>query len=448
MRRPTTRRAALLGSAMLLAGCETITDGFDRIFGERKVRLSGERRPVLAVERPLGVEEGNAQPVTLPPAVPNAEWPQAGGATGHAPGHPALGTPLAEAWRTSVGTGASYRRRLTAPPLVAGGTVFAMDAYGRVTALEAGSGRRRWDLDTRPDKERDGALGGGLAFEGNRLYVVTGLAEAMAVDPADGTVGWRVALPAPARGAPTVAGGRVFVPTTENHLVALSVEDGRRLWTYRAQPVLTLSLGLPAPAVEGEIVVAGFGSGELAAIRATDGRVIWSETLASARGGGLADLAAITAMPVIDRNRVFATGLGGLTIAIDLRSGRRLWEREVAAAETPWSVGNWLFLLSGNGELACLGRDDGRVRWLTPLGRFEDERRRRNPINWGPPVLAGERLLVPGSHGRMAAVNPADGALIGTTRIAGGVTLQPAVADGTLYLLTDEAAVVAMRARG
>jgi outer membrane protein assembly factor BamB len=267
----------------------------------------------------------------------------------------------------------------------------------------------------------------------------------MALDPADGRIRWRANLPAPARGAPTVSGGRILVPTTENHLLALSVEDGRRLWTYRAQPTVTMALGLPAPAVEGEIVVAGFASGELAAIRAGDGRVVWSETLASARGGGLADIAAITAMPVIDRGRVFATGLGGITIAIDLRSGRRLWEREVAAAETPWAAGDALFLVTTNGELACLGRDDGRVRWLRPLGRFEDERRRRNPITWGPPVLAGGRLLVPGAHARMAEVDPLSGEVIGTTRLRGGVTLQPAVAGGMLYLLTEDAEVVAMR---
>lgn len=452
MRRPPVfRRVALLGAAGgLLAGCESISGAFDSIFGERERPLPGERRPVLAAERPLGLDAAAARggSIALPPIEENAEWPQAGGEVDHSPGHPALARGLAEAWRSSVGTGSGYRRRLTAPPLVAGGTVYAMDAYGRVTALDAANGRRRWDADTRPRRDRDGALGGGIAFEGGRLYAVTGLAEAMAIDPADGAIGWRVALPAPARGSPTVAGGRVLVPTVENQLVALSVEDGRRLWTYRAQPTTTMSLGLPAPAVEGELVVAGFGSGELAAIRATDGRPAWSETLSSARGGGLADIAAITAMPVIDRGRVFAAGLGGLTVALDLRSGRRLWEREVTAVETPWSAGDALFLVSTGGELACLGREDGRVRWITPLGRFQNERRRRDPIFWGPPVLAGGRLLVPGSHGRMAEANPLDGELLGTTRLRDGVVLQPAVAAGVLYLLTEDADVVAMRGQG
>jgi outer membrane protein assembly factor BamB len=439
-----------LGAAAgLLAGCETISGAFDSVFGERERPLPGERRPVLAAERPLGLDDaGRGGPVNLPPIVENTEWAQAGGVISHAPGHPALGRGLAEAWRGSVGTGSGYRRRLTAPPLVAGGAVYAMDAYGLVSALDAANGRRRWQADTRRRQDRGGELGGGIAFEGGRLYAVTGLAEAMAIDPADGSIGWRVPLPAPARGSPTVAGGRVLVPTVENHLVALSVEDGRRLWTYRAQPTTTMSLGLPAPAVEGDLVVAGFGSGELAAIRAADGRAAWSETLASARGGGLADIAAIAAMPVIDRGRVFGTGLGGLTVALDLRSGRRLWEREVAAVETPWSAGDALFLVANNGNLACLGREDGRVRWLTPLGRFEDERRRRRPIFWGPPVLAGGRLLVPGGHGRMAEVNPLDGELIGTTRLRDGVVLQPAVAGGVLYLLNEDADVVAMRGQG
>ncbi|WP_135467278.1 outer membrane protein assembly factor BamB family protein [Crenalkalicoccus roseus] len=437
--RGLARRGVLLAGAGLLGGCQAI----DSIFGERKRPLPGERLPVLATERPLEVDGGGA-PLALPPPEAVAEWPQAGGVIGHDPGHPALGAPLSLAWSVPVGIGSAYRRRLVAPPIVAGGAAYAMDAYGRVTAVEAARGRRLWELDTRPRRGRDGALGGGCAFADGTLYVVTGLAEAMAVDPAGGAVRWRVSLPAPARGAPTVADGRLLVPTVENQLLALSAADGERLWTYRAQPVTTLVLGLPAPAVEGEVVVAGFASGELAAIRATDGRLLWSETLSSARGGGFSDIAAITAMPVISRGRVYGAGLGGLAIALDLRSGRQIWEREVAVGETPWVAGEALFLVTTGGDLVCFGADDGRVRWIRPLGRYRDAARRRNPITWGPPVLAGGRLLIAGSHGQMAEVNPLDGTPIGQTRLPGGVTLAPALAGGVLYLLTDDARLVAL----
>ena len=446
MRTPLTRRFALLGGAGLLAGCESITDTLDSIFGERKTPLRGERRPVLAADRPLNIEEGGAQvPVTLPPPALNADWPQAGGTIGHAPGHPALGLRLGEAWRADIGTGTAYRRRLLMPPIVAGGAVYAADALGTVTALTALDGRRRWSFDTRPERDRDGALGTALAFDQGTLYLATGMAEAMALDPADGKPRWRVDLPAPARGALTVADGRAYVTTTENHLLALSVEDGRTLWTYRGQPTVTMALGLPAAAVEGDMVVAGFGSGELAAIRASDGRVQWSETLSSAAGGGLADIAAITALPVIDRGRVFASGLGGITIALDLRSGRRLWERDVAASDTPWVAGDWVFLLTTGAEIACLGRDDGRVRWIAGLQRFRDERRRRDPIQWAAPVLAGGRLLVAGSNAQLVEVDPANGDIAGRVRLPDGVMLPPAVAGGVMYVLTEDAVVAALQ---
>jgi len=444
--RRLTRRGALLAGAGLLAGCETIGDTFDSVLGSRETPLPGERLPVLAAEQPLDVDAGSG-PLRIPPPGPMPEWAQAGGIVSHAPRHPELGAPLGTAWSVSVGSGSAYRRRLVAPPIIAGGTVFAMDAYGQVTAVDVARGQRRWELDTRPEEDDDGALGGGCGFADGVLYVVTGLAEAMAVDPADGSIRWRVGLPAPARGAPTIAGGKLYVPTVENQLLALSAETGERQWVYRAQQAVTLTLGLPAPAVEGEVVVAGFGSGELAALRASDGRLIWSEALASARGGGFSDISSITALPVIDRDRVFAGGLGGITIAIDLRSGRRLWEREVALAETPWSAGEALFLITTGGELVCFGSDDGRVRWIRPLGRFEDEERRRDPITWGPPVLAGGRLLVAGSHGRMAQVNPADGEVIARTELSGGVTLAPAIAGGVMVLLTDDAYLVAMTAQ-
>jgi outer membrane protein assembly factor BamB len=270
------------------------------------------------------------------------------------------------------------------------------------------------------------------------------MAEAMALDAATGEERWRVSLPAPARGAPTVAGGRLFVPTVENQLLALSAETGERQWTYRGQPTATLTLGLPAPAVEGEVVVAGFGSGELAAIRANDGRAIWTESLVSGRGGGIAEVAAVTGLPVIDRGRVYAGGQGRVLIALDLRSGRRLWERDLAVAETPWAVGDAVYAIGSGGELVCFGRDDGRVRWIRELGRYENPVRRRGLINWGPPAVAGGRLLIMGSHGRLLQIDPVTGQTLSDTRLPGGVTQAPAFARGGMLLLTDDADLVWM----
>jgi outer membrane protein assembly factor BamB len=449
MHRLVNRRAALLGGAgLLLAGCETTQDMFDRVVGTSKTPLPGERRAVLAAERGVAVDtEAANRALGLPEARLNAEWPVSGGTPGHAPGHLALGRSLAQAWRASIGSGNAYRRRMTAQPLVVGDTLFAADAFGYVTALDLARGSRRWQTDTRPRRDRDGALGAAIAFSDGTLYVATGLAEVMALDPASGEIRWRAPLPTPARGGMAVAGDRILVPTVENHLIGLARDDGRRIWTYRAAPVQALPLGLPAPAIEGDVAVAGFASGEIVAVRIADGRVQWSESLGGGRGGGvsISEIGAITALPVIDRGRVFALGMAGAATSLDLRSGRRVWEREVGGSQTPYSAGDWVFALSRSGALLALGRDDGRVRWITPLPGFEDEARRRRPINWGPPVLAGGRLLIAGSHGQLQEVDASSGELLGRTRLPDGCTLQPVIANGTAFLLTDGGDVVALR---
>ncbi|RKK05118.1 dehydrogenase [Pseudoroseomonas wenyumeiae] len=436
-----TRRAALLGAAGLLAGCETLDD----IFGESKKPLLGERRPVLAPRRDLEADEALANsPMDLPPPEARADWPQAGGNAGHAPGNLALPGSLTRAWTASAGSGNSYRSRITAGPVVAEGTVFASDAFGVVSAFDLGSGGRRWRFDTKPKKDDVGAVGGGCAYEGGVLYVASGMAELLALNPADGEPRWRVPLPAPARGAPSVANGRIFVPTLNNAVTAFSAEDGKKLWDYSAQAAPALPLGLPAPAVFEDFLVAGFPSGELVAMRPDDGRVLWTESLAAGRGG-LGDISGVRGLPVIDRGRVYANSMGGLSMAVDLRSGRRLWEREIGGTETPLVVGEWVFVIGSTGNLVAIGREDGRVRWLTELNAPPKGKDKAEPASFGPPLMGGGRILLPSSKGELLQIDPATGAVAGQMRLPDGCSQPGLVAAGTLVLLCDDGTLAAYR---
>lgn len=441
-----TRRAALLGSAGLLVGCETIDD----IFGEKRQRFDGERIAVVTVpERTLEADAAaQGTPVALPPPAPRAEWPQAGGDAAHAGGHPALAASLSQVWRSGFGSGSAYRRRLTGGPVAGGGAVFAADAFGAVSCFDLGSGGRRWRRDTRREDDDDGAVGAGLALGGESLFVTTGLAEAMALNVADGSVRWRVRLSAPARGAPTLAGGRLLVPTIAGQLLCLSAEDGSRAWAHRAAPTTTIPLGLPAPAVEGETVVAGFPSGELYALRLADGRVLWSESLAAAGSIALSEISGVRAHPVIAGGRAIAVGVGGLSLCIDLRSGRRLWELDAGGTESVWVAGDWVFMSNDAGQVAAIGRDSGQVRWAVSLRPPARGNRAPERIGLSSPVLAGGRVLVGTSRGELVALDPSSGAVAGRSPLPGGLSLQPIIAGDLLLAATDDATLVAFAGAG
>lgn len=438
------RRALLVASTGALAGCSLFSGDW---FGKTKVPMPGKRLDVLPPARGLEVDPTDTTPVTLPPVRDNATWPQAGGGPTHAMGNLATGSKLAnEVWRTDIGDGSGYRRKLTAQPLIADNHVFTMDSDGFVDALTLADGRRIWRTSTRAKKDRSTNVGGGIAWDGGTVYAATGRAEMLAIDAGKGSIRWRVPLGMPARSAPSFADGRLFVTTIDDRLLALSAKDGQRLWSYDGSAAAISVLGQPAPAVADGLVVAGFGSGALVTLRADTGAVAWSDTLVASGGRASSmDVTSIQALPVIDQGRVFAIGLGGLMLSLDLRTGRRLWERDVSGNQTPWVAGDWVFVLSSDQQLAAIGRDDGRVRWLSQVPRWRNPEKSRGPVEWTGPLLADNRLILASSHHQALAADPTDGKVIETRRLPSSVSVPPVVASGLLFLLCDDGTLIATR---
>jgi hypothetical protein len=85
---------------------------------------------------------------------------------------------------------------------------------------------------------------------------------------------------------------------------------------------------------------------------------------------------------------------------------------------------------------------------VTDLRRPREGRRAPDPVNWASPVLAGGRLFVANTGREAVVVDPTDGRIMDRRRLPGGSTIQPTVADGTLYLATDDATLVALRGAG
>jgi outer membrane protein assembly factor BamB len=333
-----------------------------------------------------------------------------------------------------------------AQPVVAGGIVYVMDSDAVVSAFEVAGGRRVWRFDTRKDEDDSSNVGGGLAIDQGTLYAVNGLAELVALDAAKGTVRWRSNFGAPTRSAPTVVEGRLFVTTIQDRMLALATDDGRQLWSYQAANPATSLLGRPAPAYTDGLVVGGFGSGELATLHAESGTPVWTDTLTTSVGSrGLGDVSAVRGLPVVSDGKVYAMSVGGLAAAIDLPSGRRLWEREVAGEDSPWAAGSWLFIVSLEQKIAALNRDDGRVAWVTELPRWEDPEKQKDPITWFGPLLAGDRLVVAGTNNQALAVSPYTGEILGQQKLSGAASLGPIVAGGTVFVVTDDGRLLALR---
>lgn len=434
---PLTRRASLL-LPLATAGCG-ILDWFTDNAG---APVRGNREEVIATNRGLIVD--SVDPVVLPPVSMKPDWTLPGGGPTHAAGNFAAG--LNRVWAESVGEPGDYRNRLTAQPIVAGSTVFTMDAEATVRARELATGREIWTAETHPKKNRSTNIGGGISYADGRIFAATGLASLVALDAASGKETWRYDLPAPGRTAPLIVAGIAYVVTIDQKLVAVPVGGKDPLWSYQAGHTDAGILGGGSPAFSDGLVVAGFESGDLAAVRADTGTLVWSDNLGTLRGSAsLIEFASVRGMPVVQNGLVYAIGLGGLFAALDLRSGRRVWQRDVAGGNTPWVAGDVIFIISDDERVAAISRADGLVHWVTQLPRFKKPKKTKGLIDWAGPVLTGGKLLCFSTHEHLAVLDPLDGKIVSDTESEGSVELQPVLAQGYMLVLADDGTLTAYK---
>lgn len=417
---------------------------------DEKGPLPGERISVLELQRNLEPDSAqlNAQGFIAPQAWRNDFWPQNGGYPNHAMQHLALPeAALHAAWSADIGKGTQRSLPLVTQPVVVDGKIFTIDTESSLSAFDITNGKKLWKQTIAPaGEEDDSVIAGGIAYSQGRLYITSGYNELLVVDPADGKIIWRKTLPAASRAAPTVMESRLFLVTLDNRLMAFSTVDGNLLWEYAGFTEVAGLLGAASPAASNEVVIPAFSSGELFALRVENGSVAWADNLGSSRRlGNLAALSAIRGLPVMDKGLVFAISFAGKLVAIDERTGERVWQREIGGSETPWVAGNHLFILTTENELVAVGRDNGAIRWVTSLPKFEDPDDREGPITWTGPVLAGNRLIIAGSSGDVMEFNPADGKLIRSWDADGPVTIPPIVAGETLYILSDNGTLTAYK---
>lgn len=442
------RLAVLVLAAFSLAACDTVEDWFGA--ADKPQPITGTRISVLAFDSQLDPDPQLADtPVSLPKPWKNPDWPQAGGYPGHAMQHLEVGDRLRRAWTADIGTAADDSQKILAQPVVADGRVYTMDSEARVSAFDVANGRRLWRVSLTPRREDEGALGGGLAYHAGKLFVTTGYGDVVALEPSTGRAFWVATLKQPIRGAPSADGSRVFVITYDNQMHALDIERGEELWTHTGIAEAAGFLGAANPAIENNIVITPYSSGELLALRADTGVVAWSEQLvrSSARISQAGALNDINGRPVIDRGRVYAVSQSGRFVAIDIRSGERVWERVIPSVQTPWVAGDYIYAITIDAEILCMSRRDGKVKWIRQLRRYEDPKAKTNKgiINWYGPVLAGDRLLVASTDERVLSLSPYTGDLIGAMSLSDKAAQPPVVADGTVYIVTDDAQLIALR---
>lgn len=441
-----TLLGAAMGGTLLLTAC-----------AEDQVYLPGLRENVRSVLQdpqlaaPLEGEvkaENTSQPISLPAAANNASWAQSPGTAQFRTSHPALRAAPQLAWSADIGAGDSRKQRITAAPVVAGGRVFTLDAGARVTATST-SGATLWSRDLTPPADSEGqGSGGGLAVEGNTLYVSVGFGILAALDVETGGLRWQQDLDASGSGTPTILGDLVYLTGGDDTGWAVRKSDGKVQWQVGASTSYANVLGAPAPAVTDQFAIFGFGSGEVRAVFRRGGVARWDASVVGKRPGrALSSLSDVTSAPVVSGDTVYVGNQSGRLAALNVDSGNARWTARDGAVRPVWPVGGSVFAITDLNELVRLDASDGSRIWGVPLEKFVKEKPKRQSEVYAHhgPIVAGGRVIVASNNGVLRSFDPVSGALVGAVEIPHGATTQPVVAGGTLYVVSTKGQLHAFR---
>jgi outer membrane protein assembly factor BamB len=338
---------------------------------------------------------------------------------------------LRQVWSESIGDGQGRHYNRLAPA-IDGSMIFAASADGTVVALDKVSGDVRW-------RQRTGEeITGGVGAAGGMVVFGTRDAQVIALSQTDGERLWATAVSSEVLAAPQTDGRVVAAQSVDGRLTALNASDGVQRWVYDSTvPALSLR-GTSKPLISGNTVVAGFASGIVAAIDATNGLLIWEERVAVPQGRYDIDrIIDIDGDPVLSGQTVFISSFQGNLLGLDLASGRIVWG-------IPGSSYNSLALGLGNiywvdnfSHVLAVQNNTERTVWEN-----EDLRLRR--VN--SPVTINNYVAVADFEGYLHLLSQIDGRIISRVRVdRSGVRANILSEGDTLYVYGNNGRLVALR---
>ena len=122
-------------------------------------------------------------------------------------------------------------------------------------------------------------------------------------------------------------------------------------------------------------------------------------------------------------------------VATSLSSGSRSWSKAIASTQMPWLAGDAVFVVDVHGKLLALSRSNGAIRWVSELPKAS---------RWSGPVLAGGRLWLVSSEGFLVGADASTGQVATEIDLGQAVLIAPIVVSGRMYILTDEAELIAL----
>ena len=336
---------------------------------------------------------------------------------------------LKSRWSRGVGDGQGNGLYKINPILV-NDSIYVASSEGKLASVDAKTGRVRWKSNL------DLALSGGVGHHRDSIFVGASEGLVMRLSADSGEEIWRAVVSGEVLSAPQGDGRYVVAQTYDGKLIGFDYETGEIRWTYTSDvPVLTLR-GTGTPMILGDNAIAGFADGKVVAVNLRSGNVAWESRVAIPQGRSeIERIVDIDGSMALQGNELYVASYQGRLVAIDTRSGRRLWQRNVSSVSgVGVGFGN-VYVADDDGTVSAFLRNGQGVRWQNIDLGFRE---------LSLPTPVNSYVATVDFEGYLHLLSQVDGEIVGRTKVDSKGARADMIARGNrLFVYTNDGALKA-----
>ncbi|HAT8152853.1 TPA: outer membrane protein assembly factor BamB, partial [Legionella pneumophila] len=330
---------------------------------------------------------------------------------------------MAQNWTAPVGKTRKTNEYLNIKPAIRGDIIYTADASGLVQAVSKKDGQIKWSTSL-----KNNIVSGPTVADGY-LVVGTNASTLVLLNQSDGKEIWQNKVSAEVLAPPALSHQKVIAKTIDGKVYAIDAVNGKQLWVAdHGAPSLVLKAS-SSPIIVDNLVLVGFSDGKLDALELQTGRLIWQRSIAYGMGASDVErLVDIDSDPIISNNVAYLATYQGYVGALSLSNGQFIWRKPASVYKNMLLSHNNLYFTDSNDVLWSLNSNTGQVNWKQTSLKAR---------GLTAPALVGGNLVVGDKTGYLHILSTQTGELLGRSQLSGGVTVSPSVSGKNMYVLTN-----------
>ncbi len=264
--------------------------------------------------------------------------------------------------------------KIISEPVFNKAVAYTIDTKGNISAFSMKDKSIMWSYNISTNKS-DYYVGGGILCHNDKLYVTYGSRFLVVLDSRSGHEIIRKELPDITRVKPVLINNyTIVVQTVTNQILAINIDNLNFVWQHEGVVETLSSSYHVSPIVQNNHIIVNYNSGQILALEAASGQVLWTNDLSSHQEIGLPNFeaASILCKPIVNNSHIYIANSAGKIVKLDIMTGNILWQTKAYDVQSMLLAGNSLFITNNAGQIAAISTDFGKVKFVADLNDGKD----------------------------------------------------------------------------